>query len=80
MGLSGPTPRFFFGNVIELFTHNRHSSACLADWTKRFGKIYGYFIGHTPIICISDPNMPSRNFYHKIQSFSFPTTITITTT
>ncbi len=69
MGLSGPTPRFFFGNLIELFTHPRHSSACLADWTKIYGKIYGYFIGHTPIICISDPDMLQEIFITKFSHF-----------
>ncbi len=69
MGLPGPTPRFFFGNLIELFTHPRHSSACLADWTKIYGKIYGYFIGHTPIICISDPDMLQEIFITKFSHF-----------
>jgi hypothetical protein len=69
MGLSGPTPRFFFGNSIELFTHHRHSAACLADWTKKFGKIYGYFIGHTPIICVSDPDLLQEIFITKFSHF-----------
>jgi hypothetical protein len=69
MGLSGPTPRFFFGNAIELFTHNRHSSACLAEWTKKYGKIYGYFIGHTPIICVSDPDFLQEVFIKKFSHF-----------
>ena len=76
MGLSGPTPRFFLGNLIELYTHRRHSSACLADWTKMYGKIYGYFIGHTPIICVSDPDILQEIFITKFTYFnarrSFP--------
>lgn len=69
MNIPGPKPKFFFGNVIELFTHIRHSSACLSDWTKKFGKIYGYFIGHTPIICISDPDMLQEIFITKFSHF-----------
>ena len=69
MGLPGPTPRFFFGNFIELFSHNRHSSACLADWTKVYGKIYGYFIGHTPILCVSDPDFLQEIFVTKFSHF-----------
>ena len=69
MGIPGPTPKLFFGNVIDLFTHNRHSSACLADWTKKFGKIYGYFMGHTPIISISDPDMLQEIFITKFSYF-----------
>lgn len=69
LGLPGPKPRFFFGNLIELFTHHRHSSACLAGWTKTYGKIYGYFIGHTPIICISDPDLLQEIFITKFSSF-----------
>jgi hypothetical protein len=69
MGLPGPTPRFFFGNLIELFSHSRHSSACLADWTKKYGKIYGYFIGHTPVICVSDPDFLQEVFITKFSHF-----------
>ncbi|CAF0944303.1 unnamed protein product [Adineta ricciae] len=36
MGLSGPVPRMFLGNAVELFNHHQHPSACLADWTHRF--------------------------------------------
>ncbi|CAF2147910.1 unnamed protein product [Rotaria magnacalcarata] len=69
MGLPGPAPRFFFGNLIELFSHSRHSAACLSDWTKKYGKIYGYFIGHTPIICISDPDVLQEIFVTKFSYF-----------
>ena len=69
MGLSGPMPRMFLGNAIELFNHHQHPSACLADWTHRFGKTYGYFIGHTPIICISDPDILQEIFVTKFSHF-----------
>jgi hypothetical protein len=69
MGLSGPTPRFFFGNSIELFNHKQHSAACLAEWTKQYGKIYGYFIGHTPVICVSDPHILQEIFVTKFSHF-----------
>ena len=69
MGLPGPPPRFFFGNAIELFTHRQHSAACLADWTKLYGKVYGYFIGHTPVICISDPDLLQEIFITKFSHF-----------
>lgn len=69
IGLSGPTPRFFFGNLIELFTHSRHSAACLSEWTKQYGKIYGYFIGHTPILCVSDPDFLQEVFITKFSHF-----------
>ena len=69
MGLPGPPPRFFFGNAIELFTHRQHSAACLADWTKVYGKVYGYFIGHTPVICVSDPAVLQEIFITKFSHF-----------
>lgn len=69
MGLSGPVPRFFLGNSMELFTHGKHSAACLAEWTKVYGKIYGYFIGHTPIICVSDPDILQEIFITKFSHF-----------
>ena len=69
MGLPGPKPRFFLGNSIELFTHKKHSAACLAEWTQKYGKVYGYFIGHTPIICVSDPDMLQEIFITKFSHF-----------
>ena len=69
MGLLGPKPHYFFGNLIELCTHYRHSAACLSEWTKKYGKIYGYFIGHTPIICVADPNFLQEIFVTKFSHF-----------
>lgn len=69
MGLPGPQPRFFFGNALELFSHKKHSAACLAEWTEKYGKVYGYFIGHTPIICVSDPDMLQEVFITKFSHF-----------
>ena len=69
-GLFGPTPRLFFGNLIELYTHKWHSAACLADWTQQYGKIYGYFIGRTPIICVSDPDILKEIFITKFAYFN----------
>lgn len=69
MGLSGPKPRFFFGNAVEVFTHSEHSAACLAEWTQIYGKLYGYFLGHTPIICVSDPDLLQEIFVTKFSHF-----------
>ncbi|CAF4004958.1 unnamed protein product [Rotaria sp. Silwood1] len=79
LGISGPPPKFFFGNFLDILKTNR-ISLCIQKWTEKYGQIFGYFEGHTPILVISDPDILQdvfiksfSNFYsHRDQLFADP--------
>ncbi|KAF8375044.1 hypothetical protein PRIPAC_81473 [Pristionchus pacificus] len=53
-GIPGPKPEFLFGNLREIWDFDKPRSLVLRDWTKQFGKIYGFFEGQRPFIVVSD--------------------------
>jgi cytochrome P450 family 3 subfamily A len=68
LGIDGPRPRFFLGNV-EDFARTKRISISIQNWTKQFGRIYGYFEGHTPVLVISDPNILEYIFLRYFSKF-----------
>ncbi|CAF0926627.1 unnamed protein product [Brachionus calyciflorus] len=50
-----PTPpyRFFYGNNLELTRDNNYSEI-IQKWTEKYGKTYGYYEGHFPVVVTSD--------------------------
>ena len=73
LGYDGPKPKMFIGNLTEFnSTQNStksiqisHYSKTLQRWTKTYGKIYGYYEGHTPILVIADPDLVSEVFLNQ---------------
>ncbi|CAF4198665.1 unnamed protein product [Rotaria sordida] len=68
LNIPGPPPRFFVGNFLEILESKRLSLK-LQEWTKKYGRIFGYFEGHTPILVISDPNILQDVFIKSFSSF-----------
>ncbi|CAF0949332.1 unnamed protein product [Didymodactylos carnosus] len=66
--ISGPKPIFFFGNFIEVIKTGR-LTLCMKRWTERYGQIYGYFEGHTPILVCSDPDILQDIFIKQFSTF-----------
>ena len=65
-GIPGPPPLLFFGNFLEIIK-TRGPSIAIKQWTEKYGHVFGYFEGHTPILVISDPDILQDVF---IKSFS----------
>jgi cytochrome P450 family 3 subfamily A len=68
LGISGPHPTFFLGNVTD-FARTQRISVSIQNWTKQFGRIYGYFEGHTPVLVISDPDILDKIFLKFFSKF-----------
>ena len=66
LNIPGPPPVLFFGNFLDVFK-SRRLSLNIQQWTQKYGRIFGYFEGHTPILVISDPDILQNIF---IKSFS----------
>jgi cytochrome P450 len=68
LGIDGPRPTFFLGNVAD-FARTKRISISIRNWTNQFGRIYGYFEGHTPVLVISDPNILDSIFLKYFSKF-----------
>jgi cytochrome P450 len=68
LGIDGPKPSFFWGNVAD-FRRTQRISISIRDWTKQFGRIYGYFEGHTPVLVVSDPYILEKIFLTHSSKF-----------
>jgi cytochrome P450 len=68
LGIKGPTPTFFLGNLAD-FVRTKRISICIRNWTNQYGRIYGYFEGHTPVLVISDPDILHEIFIKHFSKF-----------
>jgi cytochrome P450 len=68
LGISGPRPTFLLGNVAD-FVRTKRMSISIRNWTAQFGRIYGYFEGHTPVLVVSDPDILSEIFIKHFSKF-----------
>lgn len=68
MGIDGPRPSFFWGNLGD-FARTKRISLSIKQWTEQFGRIYGYFEGHTPVLVISDPEILDQIFQKNFSKF-----------
>jgi cytochrome P450 len=44
-------------------------SLSIQEWTKTYGRIFGYFEGHTPILVVSDPDVLQDIFIKSFSNF-----------
>jgi hypothetical protein len=56
LNIPGPPPIFFFGNLADL-AKTKRLIISIKQWTEKYGRIFGYFEGHTPILVVSDPDI-----------------------
>ena len=68
LGINGPRPVFLLGNLPD-FIRTKRMSVSIRNWTSQFGRIYGYFEGHTPILVISDPDILHQIFIRHFSKF-----------
>ena len=73
LGIPGPRPSFFLGNLGQMRTLGAFESE--KYWKKKFGKVYGIFFGPSPTLIVSDEEMlreilvkQCENFYDRPSS------------
>ena len=66
--IPGPPPILFFGNFLDIIKTRRYSLS-INKWTEKYGRIFGYFEGHTPILVISDPDVLQEVFIKSFSNF-----------
>ena len=88
LGYDHPPPKFFIGNLLEFKSEENsvkkgstrpaisHYSKTLKRFTAKYGKIYGYYEGHSPVIVLADVDLVTEMFVNqnKLNSYrrSFP--------
>ena len=68
LNIPGPPPMLFFGNFLEI-TKTRGTSIAIKQWGDKYGHIFGYFEGHTPILVVSDPDVLQDVFVKSFSKF-----------
>nr|QVK45581.1 cytochrome P450 [Brachionus paranguensis] len=67
MGLRTPRFAFFYGNLPEILKNTQSNT--LRKWTSEFGKTYGYYEGHLPVIVTSDLDFINEVFIKQYSNF-----------
>ncbi|CAF1202831.1 unnamed protein product [Rotaria magnacalcarata] len=68
LNIPGPSPIPFFGNLHEVIK-SRRLSLTIKKWTNKYGRVFGYFQGHTPILVISDADILQNLFIKSFSNF-----------
>lgn len=79
LGYDGPRPKFLIGNLLEFALEKNssqnsnlsHYSKTLQRWTSTFGKIYGFYEGHSPVLVLADPDMVADVFLNQNKLVTF---------
>lgn len=52
LGVPGPPPNLFTGNLSELIRKGPAKAFC--EWSKKYGDVYGVYNGGTPMMIVKD--------------------------
>lgn len=66
-GISGPEPQFFFGNAFDPIKKGLATTEL--QWMRSFGKVYGTYIGLSPALTITDPELIKQVFIRDFPLF-----------
>lgn len=68
LNIPGPPPILFFGNLLEIIRSGRRAHN-VKQWTEKYGPIFGYYEGHTPVLVVSDPDVLQDVFVKSFSKF-----------
>lgn len=54
LGVPGPAPTPLLGNLGLMWKHNGNIKRFLSHMTNKYGRISGFYLGPTPVLCVSD--------------------------
>lgn len=68
LGVPGPPPTIFLGNMPELFKPGGHLRAA-QDWQAKYGTVFGIYNFRAPILYVTDPNAIKQVLVTDFNSF-----------
>ncbi|XP_002730609.1 cytochrome P450 3A29-like [Saccoglossus kowalevskii] len=66
LGIAGPKPVPFFGNLTQMGTGMQYKDL---EWIKKYGKVYGYYEGRMPMLLVADVEMCKQIMVKQFSSF-----------
>lgn len=66
--IPGPEPSFISGNLFDHYKEKSYLHVA-QEWKKKYGKVYGYFHGYLPTLCISDASLIHKLFVKRPDIF-----------
>ena len=68
LGLKGPkASSLFLGNLGDTMAQGRFK--LYAEWTKKYGKVFGYYEGSIPVLLVADPDMAREILIKQFDNF-----------
>ncbi|GIY54433.1 cytochrome P450 3A41 [Caerostris darwini] len=67
LGIPGPEPSLFFGNLLELY--KKGPLQCHREWVKKYGRVIGYYYGMKPVLLVTDPYLLKDIFIKDFNKF-----------
>ncbi|XP_067672070.1 cytochrome P450 3A11-like [Haliotis asinina] len=67
LGIPGPEPSIISGNLMEIMKKGQFQAT--VDWSKKYGRIFGYFEGYTPVMSVSDPDLLKQILVKDFKNF-----------
>ncbi len=65
-GIPGPKPHLILGNFRDY--NSKGYNECFEQWKKKYGRIFGYYLGAKPFIVVTDPELLKliqvKDFHH----------------
>ncbi|XP_037579551.1 thromboxane-A synthase-like [Dermacentor silvarum] len=68
LGIPGPTPNIFFGNVLDMY--RKSPTRAYREWIDKYGDTVGYFNGHRPVILTADLDLLRQIQIKDFQDFT----------
>ncbi|GFS45437.1 cytochrome P450 3A41 [Nephila pilipes] len=68
-GIPGPKPSFLSGNMNHLKSEPTPNDL-ITSWLKKYGNVFGYFVGEIPYIVVNDLEMIKQVFIKDFNVFS----------
>uniref|UniRef100_A0A0B7B6B8 Cytochrome P450 n=1 Tax=Arion vulgaris TaxID=1028688 RepID=A0A0B7B6B8_9EUPU len=69
LGVNGPTPYPFMGNVPEMFDDRIGNRVALSQWQKLYGRIFGIYFFRAPTLVITDPDVLKQVLIKDFNNF-----------
>ncbi|CAL1528758.1 unnamed protein product [Lymnaea stagnalis] len=70
LGVPGPKPTPFFGNVAELFDDRVGPRAAVKKWQAQHGRVFGIYEFRQPLLVVTDPEALKQVFVKDFNNFT----------
>eukprot|EP00914_Ancora_sagittata_P021359 GHVO01042175.1.p1 GENE.GHVO01042175.1~~GHVO01042175.1.p1 ORF type:complete len:150 (+),score=7.43 GHVO01042175.1:122-571(+) len=69
LGIPGPEPHWWYGNLYQLRTKAESPHEILHEWSQKYGPTFGYYEGPSPILVSSDLEFLKDVFIKNFHKF-----------